>query len=73
MAALETKINELDAQIAAGGDPPEGRDWGGRGIVTMADGSREAYRDHAILREVTTPAGAGVYVLPHAGSLSRFP
>ena len=73
MAALETKIGEIDAAIAAGQDPPEGPDWGGAGIVILPGGRREAYREHAILIEVTTPIGAGVYVLPHAASLSRFP
>lgn len=66
---LEEFIADSNAKIAAGGDPPEGGDFGAQGIVTITPGRREAYRNYALLVEVA----GGVYVLPDASGLSRFP
>lgn len=82
---LEDKIKELDDLIASvNGDEnaknpdgtfvcPEGADWGDAGIVVQADGTRHAYRNYALLKEVGTPAGTGVYTIPDASGLARFP
>lgn len=80
---IEEFIADLDAKIASDGEDavPAGADFGGQGIKTdPATGYRVAYRNYAKLEEV--PAGIdpktgemmyGIYVIPDASGLSRFP
>jgi hypothetical protein len=76
---LEEKIQYLDALIAAGEDPPEGAQWGGRGIELLQNGNRIAYREYCVLEEVLAagrdpndPTTYGIYVHPDATGLARF-
>lgn len=79
---IEEYIAQLDQRIAAEGEAavPEGADFGGQGIKTdPATGYRVAYRNYAKLEEVPGGVGAdgqpvyGIYVIPDASGLSRFP
>lgn len=79
---LEEYIAHLDERIAAEGEDavPEGADFGGQGIKTdPATGYRVAYRNYCKLEEVPGGPGPdgqmqyGIYRIPDASGLSRFP
>jgi hypothetical protein len=80
---LEEFIAILDQAIEEQGEEavPEGADYGGQGIkLDPATGYRVAYRNYCVLQEV--PGGVnqetgevqyGIYRIPDASGLSRFP